>query len=63
MKNSVIETVTKFLESQINKPVVDETQLVGKCDLELPWYNENPEQIHNELKKLGLEIVDAKKLT
>ncbi|MEM0355053.1 MAG: DUF3738 domain-containing protein, partial [Thermoplasmata archaeon] len=61
MKSSRIETLANFLESQINKPVVDETDLNSVYDLELPWYNENPEQIHQELKKLGLELIDAER--
>lgn len=59
MKGSSIETLAGFLESQINKPVVNETNLTGLYDLEIPWYNESPEQIHEELKKLGLEIIDT----
>ncbi|WP_154859689.1 redoxin domain-containing protein [Cyclobacterium xiamenense] len=61
MKSSSIEMVASFLESQLDTPVVDETNLKGNYDLELPWYNENPEQIHEELRKLGLEIVDAER--
>jgi thiol-disulfide isomerase/thioredoxin len=61
MKGSPMETIASFLESQLNKPVVNETNLTKLYDLELPWYNENPEQIHEELKKIGLEIIDAER--
>jgi len=61
MKGSPIETVTSFLESQIKKPVLNETNLNRLYDLDLPWYNENPEQIHEELKKIGLEIIDGER--
>ena len=61
MKSSSITTLASFLESQINKPVLNETNLDGLYDLEIPWYNENPEQIHEELKKIGLEIIDAER--
>lgn len=61
MKSSRIEILADFLESQINKPVITETDLNSVYDLELPWYNENPEQIHQELKKLGLELIDAQR--
>lgn len=61
MKGSPIKTVASFLESQINTPVLNETNLNKLYDLELPWYNENPEQIHKELKKIGLEIIDAER--
>lgn len=58
MKNSKIETLAIFLEEQLNKPIIDETGLTGNYDLEMPWYNEDPEQIHSELKKIGLELID-----
>lgn len=58
MQNSSIEMLTSFLESQLNLPVVNDTNATGKYDLEIPWYNESPEQIHEELKKLGLELID-----
>ena len=61
MKGSRIETLTNFLESRINLPVINDTKLEGLFDLELPWYNENPEQIHEELKKIGLEIIDSER--
>ena len=61
MKNSSIETLASFLESQLNIPVVNESKLTKLYDLELPWYNENPGQIHEELKKIGLEIRDAER--
>jgi len=40
---------------------VNETNLHDQYDLELPWYNENPEQIHEELRKIGLELIDAER--
>ncbi len=61
MKGSSIETLASFLENQISMPVLNETNLYGLYDIELPWYNENPEQIHEELKKVGLEIIDAER--
>ncbi|EKB48195.1 redoxin domain-containing protein [Cecembia lonarensis] len=61
MKGSPIETLASFLESQIHKPVLNETDLSGLYDLEIPWYNENPEQIHDELRKIGLEMIDAER--
>lgn len=61
MKGSPIETLASFLESQIHKPVLNQTDLSGLFDLEIPWYNENPEQIHDELRKIGLEMIDAER--
>lgn len=58
MKNSKMETLAIFLEERLNKPIIDETGLTGNYDLEMPWYNEDHEQIYSELKKIGLELVD-----
>ncbi len=58
MKNSPIETLAIFLETRLRTPVVDETGLIANYDLEIPWYNENPENINQELKQIGLELVD-----
>lgn len=59
MKNAEIKTIAEFLESELNVAVIDETKLNGLYDLELNWYNENPNQIYDELKKIGLEIVSG----
>ncbi len=61
MKKSPISTLAEFLESQVDIPVVDETNLIEKYDLEIAWYNENPQQIHQELKKIGLELVSEER--
>lgn len=57
MKNAEPKTICDFLEGQLNVPVIDDTKLTGLYDVELNWHNENPDQIHEELKKLGLELV------
>jgi uncharacterized protein (TIGR03435 family) len=57
MKNAEIKTICDFLEGELNVPVIDDTKLTGLYDLELSWYIENPDQIHEELKKLGLQLV------
>lgn len=56
-----IEKLANYLESKIHFPIVNETNLAGFYDIEIAWYNENPKQIHEELKKIGLEIVDAER--
>lgn len=61
MKSASIEILANFLESQINAPVLNETNINGLYDLELPGYSDDPEQIHEELKKIGLEINDAER--
>ena len=62
MKASPIDKLAEFLEHQIHQPVVNETNLAGLYDLEIPWYNESPEKIHEELKKIGLEIIDQERV-
>jgi uncharacterized protein (TIGR03435 family) len=57
MKNAEIKTICEFLEAELNSPVIDDTKLTGLYDLELSWYNENPDRIHEELEKLGLQLV------
>ncbi|HMQ07576.1 MAG TPA: DUF3738 domain-containing protein [Saprospiraceae bacterium] len=59
MKNAEINTICNFLESMMNIPVIDETQLSGLYNAELNWYYENPGHIHEELKKLGLKLVKS----
>ena len=59
MKNAEINTICNFLESMLNAPVIDKTQLSGLYDLELNWYHENPDYIHEELKELGLKLVNS----
>lgn len=61
MKNAPIKSVISFLENELRIPVVDETGLTGNYNFEIPWYNEAPEQIHEELDKLGLELIDAQR--
>lgn len=61
MKNSPISTLTDFLENQLDIPIFDETNLIEKYDLKLAWYNENPQQIHQELNKIGLELVSEER--
>lgn len=50
-----------FLGNQLMAMVVDESGLRGRYNLELPWYNEKPELIHEELAKIGLELVPEEK--
>jgi hypothetical protein len=61
MKNAALSAVAEFLQDQLNKPVLDETGIKGIFNLTLKWYNEDPKQIHEELKKIGLEMIDAER--
>lgn len=61
MKGESINALSEFLESRLNIPVINETNLNGWYDLEVPWYNESPAQIHDTLKKIGLELKEAER--
>jgi len=59
MKSCSVSTITRAIEMWLQIPVTDETGLIDKYDLEMNWYEENPNQLNKELFDLGLEIVDA----
>lgn len=61
MKNAEIAAIVEFLESQLDVPVVDETNATGLFDVELNWYNENPDHIYDALRNVGLELVDTER--
>ena len=67
MQNSPIDgRLTRFLENRLAKKnqitiVMNETGLSANYDVDIPWYPENPENIHIELAKLGLKLVDAER--
>ena len=57
---------TRFLERMLTKKdqitiVVNETDLRGNYDIDIPWYAEDPGNIHDELRKLGLMLLDAER--
>lgn len=58
------EKFMRFFENQLAEKdkitvVLNETGLKGNYSVDIPWYSENPDNIHKELSKLGLELVDA----
>ena len=60
------ENFIRFFENMLAKKdhitvVVNETGLTGNYDVDIPWYNEDPDNIHKELKKLGLQLVDGER--
>ena len=61
MTNNSLDFLVSFLENQLELPVIDETNLTANYDLEISWFNENPEQIYIELEKIGLELQKAYK--
>jgi len=61
VKNATINFLDDFVQLQTNTAVVDETNLKGKYDFSIPYFNENPGQLYNELKKLGFELIDEQR--
>jgi uncharacterized protein (TIGR03435 family) len=61
MQNSLIQVLANYIEGRLNKPVIDETGLTERYNLQLNWANENRNQIYEELNKLGLELIDGNK--
>ena len=52
-----IINLIEFLEQQLKKPVVDETDLKGKYDFTVDWANE--EELLKELQNIGLTLEDV----
>jgi len=59
--NVPINALSDFLESELHQPVLEETGLSGKYNLDVPFYNEDPKRIYDELKKIGFELIDAER--
>jgi uncharacterized protein (TIGR03435 family) len=58
--NQVISTLARFLENQLQVPVIDQTWLTNYFDIDLRWDKNDPQ--HEKLKQglidqLGLELV------
>ncbi len=61
MKASPLRSVADFIQAMLVVPVLDDTELQGRYDLELPWYRENPSRIHDDLAAIGLELVNERR--
>lgn len=61
MRNSPIKDLISYLEDWGQMAIADETNLTQNYNLKINWYHESPEKIHEELKKIGLEMVDGKR--
>lgn len=60
--NVAVSQLAKYLESFIIRvPVIDETGLTGKYDIEIAAYPEDRDSFYVELEKLGFEVVDAER--
>ena len=61
MINTPFSRVSAFLQTAMKITVIDETGITGTYDVEIPYFNEDPNRIYEELKKIGLELVDDKR--
>lgn len=51
-----IKLLTRYLENLMPIPVIDQTGLTKKYDIELNWQLEDSKTIHSELNKYGLKL-------
>lgn len=56
-----IGDLARTLEYTLQRPVVDETELTGNYDVMLTWDPEKPESLFEALRKLGLELREARR--
>jgi thiol-disulfide isomerase/thioredoxin len=61
LTNSSINGIAKFAESRLKQPVINETGLTERYDLTLESYEDEVQNLNGELRKLGLELVDAQR--
>lgn len=61
LTNSSINGIAKFVESRLKQPVLNETGLTGRYDLKIESYEDEVRNLNRELRKLGLELVDAQR--
>lgn len=61
--NQPVALIARYLEgfSIAGMPVVDETGLNGKYDIEIPFYAEDPQSFYQSLNELGLQVVEAER--
>jgi len=60
-KNITIKRFAEYLESFMTVPVVDETELSERYDIELDWQFEDPKTLYDALEKLGLVLEDGER--
>lgn len=56
MRSAKLDNVAEFLENRLGIPVINEIENESLFDLDLPWYPDDPNKIHEDLQKLGLEL-------
>jgi len=56
-----ITKLCEFLTSSVHAVVMDETEMVGRYDFELPYQPGQPEVTSKALNEIGLEIVKARR--
>lgn len=53
-KKIKMSKLAEYIEKFQSLPVIDKTDLNGEYDIDLEWFEDNPETLHSELKKYGL---------
>ncbi len=54
--NGPISDLCNYLENNLGKPIINETNLHENYDINIKWRNENPNFVHSELAKYGLAL-------
>lgn len=60
--NQRIDGLAKFAETRMKMPVIDETALDGRFDLNIVSYDDDVQNLNVEIRKLGLVLVDAQRI-
>lgn len=62
MQNGTVKDIVSFIQDQLHVPVVDETGLADRYNLEIAWYPEDIERIKDELLKSGLVLKEGERV-
>ena len=60
-ENLAMDFLVNFLANELQKPVVDETNLKGKYDISFEYISEDPTSLKKVLESLGLKISKEKR--
>ena len=61
MTDSPVEGLARVLESALGKPVLDETRLTGRYNLQLPYAKDTPGALEDAIRKAGFGLEAVKR--
>lgn len=62
LRGQPLSAVATFVQSALGVPVLDETHLEGRYDVELKFDQKDPQSLKVALKQLGLELVPGRRI-